>query len=159
MIKPDIPNNSTHVLRKIYLSPSIKQRVLQQTHRRLRRAHQSVKTKKAARTKLATLLAFVSNPHAISAAPIKPEPRYPAGSVSHGIPPDIIVAPPSSAVSVVVSHRLAKRRKEGRTIELDRVDMRTREHAHERMAHLHTSAQSSNIFLTHQNTLPRGTRP
>lgn len=64
----------------------------------LRLAHQSVKMKKTARTRLATLLALVSNPHAMSAAPIKPEPRYPAGRVSQGIPPDMVVAPPSSAV-------------------------------------------------------------
>ena len=67
------------------------------TYKILRLAHQSVKTKKTARTRLAPLLAFVSNPHAMSAAPIKPEPRYPAGRVSQGIPPDIVVAPPSSA--------------------------------------------------------------
>lgn len=70
------------------------------TYKTLRLAHQSVKMKKTARTRLATLLAFVSNPHAMSAAPIKPEPRYPAGSVSQGIPPDMVVAPPSSAVRV-----------------------------------------------------------
>ena len=103
-----MPNNSTHVLytakkkEKTPISPTQStQEEFENTHRRLRRAHQSVKIKNAASTRLATLLAFVSNPHAISAAPIRPEPRYPAGSVSHGIPPDMLVAPPSSAVRTV----------------------------------------------------------
>jgi hypothetical protein len=53
--------------------------------------------KKAARMIVAILLALVLKPHAIRHAPMKDEPRYPAGSVSQGIPPDIFVAPPSSA--------------------------------------------------------------
>jgi hypothetical protein len=112
MIKPDIPNKRTHVLytaTTIISHPSQssnhpkppkteqKKNKKKGTHRRFRLAHQSVNTKNTARTMLAILLALVSNPHAMSAAPIKPEPRYPAGSVSHDTPPDIIVAPPSSA--------------------------------------------------------------
>ena len=50
-----------------------------------------------ARTSVATFDASVSNPHAMRQAPIKLLPRYPAGSVMIGIPPDILVAPPSSA--------------------------------------------------------------
>ena len=103
MINPDMPNNNTHVLRT-EKTPTINQltrkaetTAQKQTHKRLLRAHQSVNIKNTARTRLATLLALVSNPHAISAAPIRPEPRYPAGSVSHCMPPDILVAPPSSA--------------------------------------------------------------
>jgi hypothetical protein len=111
MIKPDIPNKRTHVLCCRHHShhhnqpsspptapaPQKKTKKKKGTHRRFRLAHQSVNTKNTARTMLAILLALVSNPHAMSAAPIKPEPRYPAGSVSHDMPPDIIVAPPSSA--------------------------------------------------------------
>lgn len=67
------------------------------TYNQFLRAHQSVNRKNAARTRDAILLAFVSKPHAINAAPISPEPRYPAGRVIQGIPPDIRVAPPSSA--------------------------------------------------------------
>ena len=50
-----------------------------------------------ARTIVATFDASVSNPQAMRQAPIKLLPRYPAGSVMRGIPPDILVAPPSSA--------------------------------------------------------------
>ena len=66
------------------------------TYKISRRAHQSVNKKNPASTKDATLLAFVSNPQAIRQAPMKLDPRYPAGSVNHGIPPDMRVAPPSS---------------------------------------------------------------
>lgn len=51
-------------------------------YNKLRRAHQSVRMKNPPRARHAILLALVSNPHAISAAPIKEEPRYPAGSVT-----------------------------------------------------------------------------
>jgi hypothetical protein len=68
-----------------------------------RLAHHRKNRKNTARTKQATLLAFVSKPHTISAAPIRLEPRYPAGSVSQAIPPDICVAPPSSAIEIVTS--------------------------------------------------------
>jgi hypothetical protein len=68
------------------------------TYKKFLLAHQSVNKKKPANTRLAILLALVSNPQAIKAAPMKEEPRYPAGRVIHGIPPDISVAPPSSAV-------------------------------------------------------------
>ena len=68
------------------------------TYTQLFRAHQSVKRKKAAMTRDATFAAFVSNPQTMSAAPMSDEPRYPAGRVTQGIPPDIRVAPPSSAV-------------------------------------------------------------
>ena len=56
--------------------------------------------KKAANTSEAILLALVSKPHAIKAAPMSEDPRYPAGRVSQGIPPDMRVAPPSSAVGL-----------------------------------------------------------
>lgn len=59
--------------------------------------------KNAARTKEATLLALVSKPQVMSAAPIKEEPKYPAGRVNQGIPPDMLVEPPSSAMSKRVS--------------------------------------------------------
>jgi len=113
-IKPDIPNKRTHVLanatnttNRTRQPKKTKQRKHKKkkrskdgggTHRTFRLAHHSVKIKNAARTMLATLLALVSNPHAMSAAPIRPEPRYPAGKVSQEIPPDMVVAPPSSAV-------------------------------------------------------------
>ena len=45
----------------------------------------------------ATLLALVLKPHAIRHAPMKDEPRYPAGRVIQGMPPDMEVAPPSLA--------------------------------------------------------------
>ncbi len=67
------------------------------TYRISRLAHHKVNRKNTARTRQATLLAFVSKPHAIRQAPMKLDPRYPAGSVSQGIPPDMRVAPPSSA--------------------------------------------------------------
>jgi len=108
----------------------------------LRLAHQSVKTKKTARTRLATLLALVSNPHAISAAPIRLEPRYPAGSVIHAIPPDILVAPPSSAArthALIRNSRMEMEMEMGDTtltVELDGMDMRARENARKRVAHL-----------------------
>jgi len=106
----------------------------------LRLAHQSVKTKKTARTRLATLLALVSNPHAISAAPIRLEPRYPAGSVIHAIPPDILVAPPSSATRTHALIRNSRMEMETGdttlTVELDGMDMRARENARKRVAHL-----------------------
>lgn len=69
------------------------------------RAHQRVKRKNTARTMQATLLALMSKPHAIRQAPMNDEPRYPAGSVMKGIPPDILVAPPSSA-NRVNEHRI-----------------------------------------------------
>jgi hypothetical protein len=67
------------------------------TDTQLRRAHQRVKTKKPARANEAILLAFSLKPQAMSAAPTREEPRYPAGRVIQGIPPDMRVAPPSSA--------------------------------------------------------------
>jgi len=54
------------------------------THNKLRLAHHRVKMKNPASTRHAILLALVSNPHAINAAPIKEEPRYPAGNVTDG---------------------------------------------------------------------------
>ena len=59
-----------------------------------------------ARTIVATFDASVSNPQAMRQAPIKLLPRYPAGSVMIGIPPDILVAPPSSAKQ---ARRLARK--------------------------------------------------
>ena len=43
------------------------------------RAHQRVKSQNPDRTRHAILLARVSNPHAMRQAPMKDEPRYPAG--------------------------------------------------------------------------------
>lgn len=79
-IRPDIPTIRAHVNQFL-------------------RAHHSVNRKNAARTRHAILLALVSNPHAIKQAPINEEPRYPAGRVIQGIPPDIRVSPPSSGSS------------------------------------------------------------
>ena len=72
-------------------------------HIQLLLAHQSVKRKNTASTIDAILLAFVLNPHAIKHAPMNEDPRYPAGRVNHGIPPDIAVEPPSSAVEFDMS--------------------------------------------------------
>ena len=52
------------------------------TYNKLRLAHHRVRMKNPASTRHAILLALVSNPHAINAAPIKEEPRYPAGRVT-----------------------------------------------------------------------------
>ena len=90
------------------------------------------------------MLALVSKPHAMSAAPIRPEPRYPAGRVSQGIPPDMLVAPPSSAVRMRIpasessSKRGLDERESGKmlTIELDGMDARACEDAYECVAHL-----------------------
>ena len=60
-------------------------------------AHQRVNKKKTAIIRVAILLALISNPHAIKQAPMNEDPRYPAGRVMSGIPPDMRVAPPSSA--------------------------------------------------------------
>lgn len=73
--------------------------------------------KNPARINVAILLALVLNPHVIKAAPMRDEPRYPAGRVSQGIPPDIRVAPPSSAEARHVSV-LTPRNVSGPTIEL-----------------------------------------
>lgn len=51
------------------------QSTIGQAYSQFFRAHQRVKMKKTARTKQATLLAFVSNPQAMRHAPIKEEPR------------------------------------------------------------------------------------
>jgi len=75
--RPDIPKIKTHVIQFLL-------------------AHQSVKRKNTASTIDAILLALVLNPHAIKHAPMNEDPRYPAGRVNHGIPPDIAVEPPSS---------------------------------------------------------------
>ena len=60
-----------------------------------RRAHHSVSKKQTASTRLATLLATISNPQKIKSAPIKEDPRYPAGKVIAQIPPRMCVTPPS----------------------------------------------------------------
>jgi hypothetical protein len=96
------------------------------THNKLRRAHHSVNKKNTASTRLAILLAFVSNPHAIKQAPMKEEPRYPAGRVIHDMPPDMRVAPPSSAkheVGGTVSLDQRELWVEQHTIKFDGVDM------------------------------------
>lgn len=54
-----------------------------------------MRRKQTPRTMLATLLATMSNPQNMSKAPIKDDPRYPAGSVIALIPPRICVTPPS----------------------------------------------------------------
>ena len=56
-------------------SPSLSNHLVGRTHNQFFRAHQRVKIKNTARTKQATLLAFVSNPQAIRHAPMKEEPR------------------------------------------------------------------------------------
>ena len=70
------------------------------TYNQFRLAHQSVNKKNAARTREATLLALMLNPHAMREAPMNEEPRYPAGRVMMGTPPDMRVAPPSSAAPI-----------------------------------------------------------
>lgn len=67
------------------------------------RAHQSVKRKQTPRTKLATLLATISNPAKIKRAPMMDDPRYPAGNVIADIPPLICVTPPSWGSSEIDS--------------------------------------------------------
>jgi len=80
MINPDIPRIRIHVSQ-------------------FRLAHHNVNKKNPAKHNVATLLASVSKPHVISAAPMRDDPRYPAGRVSQGTPPDMRVAPPSSGSS------------------------------------------------------------
>lgn len=117
-------------------------KIKRETHRRFRLAHQSVNMKNTARTRLATLLALVSNPHAMSAAPIRPEPRYPAGSVIHGMPPDMLVAPPSSAMTPGRASERSQgqvgvgRKKKRLTVEFDGMDACACEDARKRVAHL-----------------------
>lgn len=60
-------------------------------------AHHRVIRKTTPITMVATLLASISNPQAIRHAPMNEDPRYPAGRVIRLMPPDIFVAPPSSA--------------------------------------------------------------
>jgi hypothetical protein len=69
------------------------------------RAHQSVNKKHTPSTILATLLATMLNPANISNAPIKLDPRYPAGSVRNCLPPRICVTPPSWGSSEIDSTR------------------------------------------------------
>lgn len=66
------------------------------THSQFLLAHQRLIRKMTAKTKVAILLASKSYPQAIRAAPMKELPKYPAGRVNQGIPPLILVAPPSS---------------------------------------------------------------
>ena len=96
-----MPKIKTHVLRHRYQQES--SRYFKAAHIQLLLAHHSVKRKNTASTIDAILLALVLNPHAIKHAPMNEEPRYPAGRVNHGIPPDIAVEPPSSAVEFDMS--------------------------------------------------------
>ena len=96
-----MPKIKTHVLRHRYQQES--NRHFKAAHIQLLLAHQRVKRKNTASTIDAILLAFVLNPHAIKHAPMNEDPRYPAGRVNHGIPPDIAVEPPSSAVEIDMS--------------------------------------------------------
>ena len=98
-IKPDIPRIRAHVLEQVKLDVDGNESV--ETYNQFLRAHQSVNKKNAARTRQAILLALVSNPQAIKQAPMSEEPRYPAGRVIQGIPPNIRVSPPSSAADMV----------------------------------------------------------
>ena len=63
-----------------------------------RRAQNNDNMKIAASTRVAILEAFVSKPQAIMQAPKKLLPKYPAGRVHMGMPPDIWVAPLASKV-------------------------------------------------------------
>lgn len=55
------------------------------------RAHHSVSKKQTPRTMLAILLATMLKPQKVSRAPIRLDPRYPAGNVIAWIPPDMCV--------------------------------------------------------------------
>lgn len=57
--------------------------------------HHSVSKKHPPTTKLATLLATISNPQNVNSAPISELPKYPAGKVSPLRPPCMCVTPPS----------------------------------------------------------------
>ena len=118
-IKPDIPSINIHVLESRWSDSYRNHLRWWTTHSQLRLAHHKVNRKKAARTSEAILLALVSKPQAMRAAPMRPEPRYPAGRVNQGIPPDIRVAPPSSATVEHVQH-LTKRPGHCSTYELAR---------------------------------------
>lgn len=70
-----MPKIRTHdLVLKNTMRPNVKYK-RKGTYNQFRFAHQSVNKKKTAITIDATLLAFVSNPHAINEAPIKDEPR------------------------------------------------------------------------------------
>ena len=58
-------------------------------------AHHSVSRKQTPRTMLAILLATISKPQNMRSAPMREDPRYPAGSVIALIPPCMCVTPPS----------------------------------------------------------------
>jgi hypothetical protein len=70
------------------------------THVKSRLAHHKVIKKNPASARQAIFEAFSLKPQAIKHAPMKDEPRYPAGKVIQGIPPLMLVAPPSSAASL-----------------------------------------------------------
>jgi len=59
------------------------------------RAHHSVNRKQTPSTILAILLATMSNPQNMRSAPMREEPRYPAGKVMADMPPCMCVTPPS----------------------------------------------------------------
>lgn len=79
MINPDIPRINNHVLFNRWPSHSILGRslnsLLKDTHSQLFLAHHSVTKKNAPITIEATLLALVSNPHAIRHAPMNEDPK------------------------------------------------------------------------------------
>ncbi len=98
-IRPDMPRMSAHelcqVIRIEIRSPP--RYSSEKPYSQFFLAHQRVNRKNTAKTMEAILLAFVLNPQAIKHAPMKEDPRYPAGRVNDEMPPDILVAPPSSA--------------------------------------------------------------
>lgn len=127
-----------------------------------------------ASTRVAILEAFVSKPQVIMQAPRKLLPRYPAGRVQMGIPPDIRVAPlagrlearstnraihtPSSATGNYFSILYHNQRNIKLTIELDRMDPRACQDANDGVAELKYRSASiieqviSNIYLMQRNS-------
>ena len=74
-MRADIPRMSAHVLHIRQLVSYGKLSNMRQAYSQFRLAHHSVKRKNTARTRDATLLALMSNPHAMRQAPMKLEPR------------------------------------------------------------------------------------
>ena len=156
-IRPDIPRIRAQVLGQIELNTANAMRMHEITYNQFLRAHHSVNKKNAARTRHATLLALVSNPHAIKQAPMNEEPRYPAGRVTQGIPPDIRVSPPSSATYSVSIRRSAHISVALLTVQFHRVDGRTGQYAGNRMTHLQKMRFGQ--FYGSASRLPRGNPP
>jgi hypothetical protein len=68
-------------------------------------AHHNVNKKHTPSTILATLLATMLKPQNVSSAPIRLDPRYPAGSVMNCLPPRMCVTPPSCGSKLMDSTR------------------------------------------------------